>query len=102
MAKEKPKFKLEPIGNRIIVKVIEEKEQKKGGVIIPDSAKEKPQKGEVVAVGKGKKKDDGQYLSLDFKVGQTIIFAKYGGYDIKVDEEDFLILPKEDILAIEN
>jgi len=95
------KFKLTPVGNRIIVKVIEEKEQVKGGIIIPDSAKEKPQKAKVIFVGNGKKKEDGSYIPMDFKAGNIIIFAKYGGYDIKIDDEDYLILPEEDVLAIE-
>ncbi len=89
-----------PLHDRIIVKRIEEQEQKIGGIIIPDTAKEKPQQGKVEAVGKGKIKDDGTVLPLDVKVGDTILFGKYSGQDIKIDGEEYLIMREDEVLAI--
>jgi chaperonin GroES len=88
-----------PLHDRVLVKRIEEKESIKGGIIIPDSAKEKPQEGEVVAVGKGKRLDKGQRVPLDVKTGDRILFGKYSGSEIKVDDEEYLILREEEILA---
>ena len=85
---------------RIIVQRIEEGEQKVGGIIIPDSAKEKPQQGKVKAVGKGKIKDDGTVLPLDVKEGDTILFGKYSGQEIKLDGEEFLIMREDEVLAV--
>ncbi|MCL4813256.1 MAG: co-chaperone GroES [Vicinamibacteraceae bacterium] len=89
-----------PLHDRIIVKRIEEQEQKIGGIIIPDTAKEKPQQGKVEAVGKGKIKDDGTVLPLDVKVGDTILFGKYSGQDIKIDGDEYLIMREDEVLAI--
>ena len=92
--------KVRPLHDRIIVQRIEEGEQKVGGIIIPDSAKEKPQQGKVVAVGKGKIKDDGKVLPLDVKEGDKILFGKYSGQEIKLDGEEFLIMREEEVLAV--
>jgi chaperonin GroES len=89
-----------PLHDRIIVSRLEEGEQKIGGIIIPDTAKEKPQQGKVVAVGKGKIKDDGTVLPLDVKTGDTILFGKYSGQDIKIDGEEYLIMREDEVLAI--
>ena len=89
-----------PLHDRIIVQRLEEGEQKVGGIIIPDSAKEKPQQGKVIAVGKGKIKDDGKVLPLDVKEGDTILFGKYSGQEIKLDGEEFLIMREDEVLAV--
>ena len=89
-----------PLHDRIIVSRIEEGEQKVGGIIIPDTAKEKPQQGKVVAAGKGKAKDDGKVLPLDVKAGDTILFGKYSGQDIKIDGEEYLIMREDEVLAV--
>jgi chaperonin GroES len=91
---------LKPLGDRVVVKAAEAEEQTKSGLIIPDNAKEKPQKGSVIAVGKGRYKDDGTRIPVDVKVGDTVIYSKYGGTEIKVDGEDYLILRADDIYAI--
>jgi chaperonin GroES len=89
-----------PLHDRILVQRIEEGEQKVGGIIIPDSAKEKPQQGKVVAVGSGKVKDDGGRIPLDVKSGDLILFGKYSGQEIKLDGEEFLIMREDEVLAI--
>ena len=89
-----------PLHDRIIVQRIEEGEQKIGGIIIPDTAKEKPQQGKVKAVGAGKVKDDGKRIPLDVKEGDTILFGKYSGQEIKIDGEEFLIMREDEVLAI--
>ncbi|HMD98441.1 MAG TPA: co-chaperone GroES [Terriglobia bacterium] len=89
-----------PLHDRILIKRIEEKETVKGGIIIPDSAKEKPQEGEVVAIGGGKKDKDGKVVPLDVKAGDRILFGKYSGTDIKIDNEEYLILKEEEVLGI--
>jgi chaperonin GroES len=89
-----------PLHDRILVQRIEEGEQKIGGIIIPDSAKEKPQQGKVVAVGSGKVKDDGGRIPLDVKSGDLILFGKYSGQEIKLDGEEFLIMREDEVLAI--
>jgi chaperonin GroES len=89
-----------PLHDRILIKRIEEKETIKGGIIIPDSAKEKPQEGEVVAIGGGKKDKDGKVVPLDVKTGDRILFGKYSGTDIKIDNEEYLILKEEEVLGI--
>ena len=89
-----------PLHDRIVIKRIEEKETAKGGIIIPDSAKEKPQEGEVVAAGNGKKTEDGKIIPLDVKAGDRILFGKYSGTEIKIDNEDFLILKEEEVLGV--
>ncbi len=93
-------MKARPLHDRILVKRIEEGEQKIGGIIVPDSAKEKPQQGKVVAVGGGKVKDDGGRIALDVKAGDTILFGKYSGQEIKLDGDEFLIMREEEVLAI--
>ena len=91
---------LRPLHDRILVQRIEEEEQKFGGIIIPDSAKEKPQQGKVVAAGAGKQKDDGKRIALDVKEGDTILFGKYSGQEVKVDGEDYLIMREDEVLAV--
>jgi chaperonin GroES len=91
---------MKPLHDRIIVRRIEEGEQKVGGIIIPDSAKEKPQQGKVIAVGAGKIKDDGKRLPLDVKEGDTILFGKYSGQEIKINGEEHLIMREDEVLAI--
>ena len=93
-------MKARPLHDRILVKRIDEGEQKIGGIIIPDTAKEKPQQGKVVAVGAGKVKEDGGRIALDVKAGDTILFGKYSGQEIKLDGEEFLIMREEEVLAI--
>jgi chaperonin GroES len=91
--------KLQPLADRVLVKPIEKEERTKSGIYLPDTAKEKPQEGEVLAVGPGKMTDDGKRVPLDLKVGDRVIYAKYGGTEIKVDNEDLIILRESDILA---
>lgn len=93
-------MKIQPLGERVVIKVLEAEEKTKGGIILPDTAKEKPQKGEIVAVGKGKLLDDGSVKALEVKVGDKVLFSKYSGSEVKVDDEEYLILKEEDILAI--
>ena len=92
--------KIRPLGDRILVKRIKEEEKTKGGIIIPDTAKEKPQEGKVVAVGKGKKNDEGKLITLEVKAGDRILFGKYSGSEIKLEGEEHLILREDDILGI--
>ncbi len=92
--------KLEPLGDKVIVKPIQKEEVSKGGIILPDTAKEKPQEGEIIAVGQGKIDKQGNKIALDVKVGDKVIFAKYTGSEIKVNGENYLIMPESDILAI--
>ena len=89
-----------PLHDRILIKRIEEKETAKGGIIIPDTAKEKPQEGEVIAVGNGKKTEDGKVVPLDVKAGDRILFGKYSGTEIKMDDEEYLILKEEEVLGV--
>ena len=91
---------LRPLHDRIIVQRLDEGEQRVGGIIIPDTAKEKPQQGKVVAAGKGKAKDDGKVLPLDVQAGDTILFGKYSGQDIKIDGEEYLIMREDEVLAV--
>ena len=93
-------MKIRPLQDRLLVKRIEEEEKTKGGIIIPDTAKEKPQEGKVVAVGKGKVNDDGKLTPLDVKVGDKILFGKYSGSEIKLNGEEHLIMREDDILGI--
>ena len=95
-------MKVRPLHDRIIVQRIEEGEQKIGGIIIPDTAKEKPQQGKVYAVGAGKVKEDGTRQPLDVKEGDTILFGKYSGQEIKLDGEEYLIMREEEILGVIN
>ena len=91
---------IRPLHDRVIVRRIEEGEQIRGGIIIPDTAKEKPQEGEVIAAGEGKYKDDGTRQALDVKVGDRVLFGKYSGSEIKIDGEEFLIMREDEILGI--
>ena len=89
-----------PLHDRILIKRIEEKETEKGGIIIPDTAKEKPQEGEVIAVGNGKMTEDGKVVPLDVKAGDRILFGKYSGTEIKIDNKEYLILKEEEVLGV--
>jgi chaperonin GroES len=91
---------IKPLHDRVIVKRIEEGEQVRGGIIIPDTAKEKPQEGEVIAVGEGKRKDDGTRIPLDVQAGDRVLFGKYSGSEIKVDGEEYLIMREDEILGV--
>ena len=93
-------MKIRPLQDRIIVKRIEEEEKSKGGIIIPDTAKEKPQEGKVVAVGKGKANDDGKITPLDVKVNDRVLFGKYSGSEINIDGDEHLIMREDDILGV--
>jgi chaperonin GroES len=93
-------MKVRPLHDRILVRRIEEKETVKGGIIIPDTAKEKPQEGEVIAVGNGKVLENGTKLQLDVKAGDKILFGKYSGTEIKIDGDEFLILREDEVLAV--
>jgi chaperonin GroES len=92
--------KLTPLHDRILVRRVEESETTRGGIIIPDSAKDKPQEGEVIAVGKGKSNDEGKVFPLAVKAGDRILFGKYSGNEIKIDGEEFLIMKEEEVLGI--
>jgi chaperonin GroES len=92
-------MKIKPLGDRILVEPIE-KEEKKGGIIIPDTAKEKPQEGKVIAVGPGKRTDDGKILPMNVKVGDRVLYGKYSGTEVKIDDKNYLILHEDDILGI--
>jgi chaperonin GroES len=93
-------MKIRPLHDRILVRREEEKQAKKGSIIIPDSAKEKPQEGTVIAVGNGKVMEDGKKVSLDVKAHDRILFGKYSGSEVKIDDEEYLIMKEEDVLAI--
>ena len=93
-------MKVRPLHDRVIVERIDEGEQKVGGIIIPDTAKEKPQQGKVITAGKGKVEKDGKVTPLDVKAGDTILFGKYAGQDIKVDGNEYLIMREEEILGV--
>ena len=93
-------MKLKPLGDRVLVKALEAKEVKKGGIIIPDTAKEKQQKGKVIAVGKGRVNEDGKLTPLEVKVNDQILFGRYSGTEVKVGASDYLIIKEDDILGI--
>ncbi len=93
-------MKIRPLGDRILVKRIKEEEQTKGGIIIPDTAKEKPQEGRIVAVGKGKMTESGNLVKPEVKAGDTILFGKYSGSEVKVDGEEHTIMREEDVLGV--
>ena len=93
-------MKIRPLNDRLLVKRLKEEEMTAGGIIIPDSAKEKPAEGEVVAVGPGKVADNGERVALQVKDGDMVLFSKYGGTDVRLDGEDFLIMREEDVLGI--
>ena len=94
------KTNFRPLHDRVVVKRIDAEEKTKGGIIIPDSAKEKPQEGEVISVGKGKSNDEGKTFPLDVKKGDRVLFGKYSGTEIKIDGEEFLIMREEEVLGI--
>ena len=96
------KVNIKPIGDRVLVQHIEEKEQVRGGIIIPDSAKEKPQEGKVVAVGNGKMNEDGKRVALDVQAGDRILFGKYSGSEVNLEDTEYVIMREEDVLAILN
>jgi len=91
--------KLQPMADRVVVKPIEREEVTKGGIVLPDTVKEKPQEGEVLAVGPGRLSEDGKRIAMDVKVGDRVIYAKYGGTEIKIEDEELMILRESDILA---
>ena len=93
-------MKIRPLQDRILVKRIDEEEKTKGGIIIPDTAKEKPQEAKVIAVGNGKVGENGKKIALDVKAGDKILFGKYSGSEVKIDDKEYLILREEDVLAI--
>ena len=94
------KMKLRPLGDRIVVKPLEAEEKTKGGIILPDTAKEKPQEGKVVAVGKGKLDESGKAMPMEVKVGDKILYGKYAGNEVTIDEEEYMILREDDVLAV--
>ena len=92
-------IKLEPLADRLVVKPIEREEMTKSGIVLPDTARERPQEGKVIAVGPGRLSEDGKRIAMDIKVGDRVIYAKYGGTEIKIEDEDLVILRESDILA---
>jgi len=93
-------MKLKPLGDRVLVKSAEEKEVKRGGIIIPDTAKEKPQEGVIVAVGPGKRDDKGQVIPMNLKAGDRVLYGKYSGSEVKLDEVEYMIMHEEDIYGV--
>ncbi len=93
-------MKIRPLQDRVIVQRVEEEQKTKGGIIIPDTAKEKPQEGKVIAVGKGKVNDDGKLIPLDVKAGDRILFGKYSGTEVKMEGDEYLIMREDDILGV--
>ena len=91
--------RLQPLGDRVVVQPAEREETTRSGIVIPDTAKEKPQRGSVIAVGKGRRDDDGDRIPMDVSVGDTVLFAKYAGTEFKFEDEEYLILSEKDILA---
>lgn len=89
-----------PLGDRVLVKRVEEEEKTKGGIIIPDTAKEKPQEGEVVAVGPGPRDEDGEHVAMELKAGDRILFGKWSGTEVKIDGEDLIIMKESDVLGV--
>jgi chaperonin GroES len=94
------KVKIRPIGDRVLVKHLEDKEQVRGGIIIPDSAKEKPQEAEVIALGTGKRNEDGKLQAFEVKVGDRVLVSKYGGTEVKLEEQKFTLVREDDILGV--
>jgi len=94
--------KIEPLGDRVVIKSIPKEEVSKGGIVIPDTAKEKPQEGEIIAVGLGKLSEDGKRIAMEVKVGDRIVYSKYAGTEFKLDDEEVVILRESDILAKKN
>ena len=93
-------MKVRPLHDRVLIKRVEEQETVRGGIIIPDSAKEKPQEGEVMAIGEGKRLEDGKLVALDVQVGDRILFGKYSGSDIKLDGEEYMIMREDEVLGV--
>lgn len=91
---------LRPLGDRVVLKITEQEDKTKGGIVLPDTAREKPQRGEIVAIGSGKLLENGQRIPVDLKVGDRVIFSRYAGTEVKVDGEEYLIVDSRDILAI--
>jgi len=100
MADTATKIKIQPLGDRLIIKAVEAKEIKKSGIIIPETAKEKPQEGEVMAVGKGKLTEEGKLIPMEVKTGDIVLYGKYSGTEIKINDEEYLIMREEDVLGI--
>lgn len=94
------KSKIRPLHDRVVIKRVEKEQTSAGGIVIPDSAKEKPIRGEVVAIGKGKALENGNYRPLDLKIGDVVLFGKYSGTEVKVDDEELLVLREEDIMGV--
>ena len=92
--------KLKPLSDRVLVKPLDKEQEKKGGIIIPDTAKEKPQEGEVIAAGPGKRDENGKIIPMDVKVGDKILYGKYSGTEIKIEDQEYLIMHQEDILGV--
>ncbi|MBA3643068.1 MAG: co-chaperone GroES [Chloroflexota bacterium] len=92
--------KLQPLGDRVVVKPSDREETTRGGIVLPDTAKEKPQRGSIVAAGKGRRDDDGERIEMDVKVGDEVLFAKYAGTEFKLEDDELLILSEKDILAV--
>jgi chaperonin GroES len=92
-------IKLQPLGDRILVKPLAKEEVTRGGIVLPDTVKEKPQEGEVIAVGAGKRSEKGEVIPMDLKVGDIVLYAKYGGTEVKLEGEDYMILRESDVLA---
>lgn len=99
-AKKKSRVKVRPLGDRVLARRMEEAEQVRGGIIIPDTAKEKPMEAEIVAIGEGKRLDDGARAPVEVSIGDTVLIGKYAGVEIKFDDEDYLILKEDEILGI--
>jgi chaperonin GroES len=99
MATKGKTSKLEPLGDRVVIKPSKREEVSKGGIVLPDTAKEKPQEGEIVAVGPGKMTDDGKRIAMDVKVGDIVVYARYAGTELKIDEEELIVVRESDILA---
>jgi len=102
LVERRENMKITPLGERIVIKVLESEEKTKSGIYIPDTAKEKPQMGEVMAVGSGRTLENGQKIALDVKVGDKVLFAKYAGTEVKLDGEEYMVLKESDVLAIVN
>lgn len=92
--------KMKPLGDRVVVQRLEEEQKTRGGIVLPDSAKEKPQKGKVIAVGSGRILDNGTKVALEVKVGDTVLFAKYGGTEVEIDGSEYIVLSERDLLAV--
>lgn len=93
-------MKLKPLADRILIRPLEARDQTKGGIVLPDTAKEKPQEGEIVAVGEGKRSDEGKVIPLSLKVGTKVLYGKYSGTEVTIDGEEYLIIREEDVLGI--